>query len=116
MLDLVDLGLARCSMTPAMTTRDGIQRSLSHEHGAGWHVFICDEHVADLEWLRDEDPCCGYFEFSMNAFTSDSSKLEYALSRTGSRLPDDKVFLINRATGGILGQITAIYPYIVRTV
>ena len=80
----------------------GIRKSLSPEHGAGWHVFIGDEHIADLDWLRDEDPCYGYFEFSVNLFATESSKLVYALSRTASRPSDDQVFLINRATGGIL--------------
>lgn len=85
-----------------MSKEDGSRKSLSHEHGAGWHVFIGEEHIADLDWLRDEDPCYGYFEFTLRVLTADSSKLAFAFSRTASRPPDNQVFLINRATGGIL--------------
>jgi len=87
-----------------MSKREDIRKSCSHVHGAGWHVFLGDEHIADLDWLRDEDPCSGYFEFTLNAFTADSGKLAYALSGTASRSPDDQVYLINRATGGILSD------------
>ncbi len=78
--------------------------SVSPEHAAGWHVLIGDEHIADLEWRRDEDPCYGYFEFTLVAFTTDSSKLACALTRTASRPPSDEVFLINRASGAILSD------------
>jgi hypothetical protein len=78
--------------------------SFSEEHGAGWQVYIGDEHIADLNWLRDEDPCYGYFEFTLHPITPDSSKLAYAFSRTASRPPDAQVFLINRATGAILSD------------
>jgi hypothetical protein len=73
-----------------------------NQHAAGSHVLIRDEHIADLEWQRDEDPCYGYYEFTLIAFTTDSSKLAYALSRTARRSPDDRVFLVNRSSGAIL--------------
>lgn len=63
------------------------------QHEAGWQVFFDGNCIADLDYLRDDQP---FHLFRFTLRTDDQQKLNYALHSTVRRQPDSRVEFRNR--------------------
>ena len=66
------------------------------EHEAGWRVLFDGECIAELDYLRDDQP---FHLFRFIPRTDDQRKIEYALRSTAMRDPDSRILFQNRAIG-----------------
>ena len=57
------------------------------EHEVGWSVLLGGERVAELDYLRDDQP---FHLFQARLLTDDAAKIDYALRNT-KREPGDKL-------------------------
>lgn len=64
------------------------------EHEAGWHVLFEGECIAELDYLRDDQP---FHMFHFTPRTDDQRKIDYALRSTAMRDPDSRIQFQNRA-------------------
>ena len=66
------------------------------EHESGWRVLLDGQCVAELDYLRDDQP---FHLFSLLCHTDDQSKIDHALRSAGIRDPDPRIEFENRASG-----------------
>jgi hypothetical protein len=71
-------------------------RERHKEHEAGWRVFYDAECIAELDYVRDDQP---FHLFRFTALTADEQKISYALRSTAMRNPDSRITFENRGSG-----------------